>query len=315
MDSLAAPAGDKLKSYWNRPGGKFGTLVGLAILGASAYYLLPILAAIAWTGVNLVIGIVTLCVLLYAISHRKLRLGAFFLYEIAMKKLIGLVNELDPFIIMENLIDEQIKDRNELHEQIVQIAAESESTKQEIRDLERDKANATNDLRASAGTAREGVVARQIGRLEQGIEQLQPILHATDTCVEHLTKVYDHSAILIEDAQNELATSKRVHAAVTKSSKAMNTALRLVGGDPEKKLMAIQAADQLKDNIAGKMANIKLAMRTTKEFVASIDRQNGIYQQDALTRLQALSAAENFKLTAPTYRPETVPSRYDGLLS
>jgi hypothetical protein len=31
----------QLKSYWNRPGGKFGVLAGLGILAAIGYYVLP----------------------------------------------------------------------------------------------------------------------------------------------------------------------------------------------------------------------------------------------------------------------------------
>jgi len=39
MDTNVFPGGaDKVKSYWNRPGGKFGTIVGLGALVAIGYY-------------------------------------------------------------------------------------------------------------------------------------------------------------------------------------------------------------------------------------------------------------------------------------
>ena len=39
---------EQVKSYWNRPGGKFGTIIGLGILGVIGYKLLPVLTAIVW---------------------------------------------------------------------------------------------------------------------------------------------------------------------------------------------------------------------------------------------------------------------------
>ncbi|NJO25146.1 MAG: hypothetical protein HC867_04225 [Bacteroidia bacterium] len=50
MDTQIFPAGkqDKLKSYWSRPGGKFGIIIGLGLMGVAGYYLVPILSKIAW---------------------------------------------------------------------------------------------------------------------------------------------------------------------------------------------------------------------------------------------------------------------------
>ena len=48
----------KLKSYWNRPGGKFGTLVALAGLGALGLFVLPILTTIVWNTINFGIALV-----------------------------------------------------------------------------------------------------------------------------------------------------------------------------------------------------------------------------------------------------------------
>ena len=67
----------KLKSYWSRPGGKFGALAGLGILGAIGYYVVPILSTIVWNTLNFGIGLACLGVFLYAVTHRKLRLSLF----------------------------------------------------------------------------------------------------------------------------------------------------------------------------------------------------------------------------------------------
>ena len=68
----------ELKSYWNRPGGKFGIFAGLAVLGAIAYFVIPILTTIVWNTINFGIALVCLAIFIYAITHRKLRLILFY---------------------------------------------------------------------------------------------------------------------------------------------------------------------------------------------------------------------------------------------
>src|ERR1700733_7953121 len=86
---------EKLKSYWNRPGGKFGVLAGIGILGVIAYYAIPILTKMVWDTLHFSIALTCLAVFLYCITNRKLRLSFFYFYEILMKKLVGIVIELD----------------------------------------------------------------------------------------------------------------------------------------------------------------------------------------------------------------------------
>ncbi|HEY0610856.1 MAG TPA: hypothetical protein VGD35_14400, partial [Chitinophaga sp.] len=75
-----APAEQKLKSYWNRPGGKFGVIIGLGLLVLIGYYVVPILTQVVWNTLNFGIALVSLGVFLYCITHRKLRLSLFYLY-------------------------------------------------------------------------------------------------------------------------------------------------------------------------------------------------------------------------------------------
>ena len=97
LQTIAADsnADQKLKSYWNRPGGKPGIFIGIGLFCIAAYFLLPILTTIVWNSVNFGIALVVFGVLLYCLSNRKLRLSLMYLYEILMKKLVGLVIELD----------------------------------------------------------------------------------------------------------------------------------------------------------------------------------------------------------------------------
>ena len=91
-----------------------------------AYYVFPILTAVVWNTVNLGIALVCLGVFLYMVTNRKLRLSFFYLYEILMKKLVGFVIELDPFIIAEDYINDMQKQREKLYQQSTDVDAQKE---------------------------------------------------------------------------------------------------------------------------------------------------------------------------------------------
>lgn len=297
----------KLKSYWNRPGGKFGTIVGLLGLAAIGWWVLPIATAIIWNTVNFGIACATGAVLAYCLSHRKLRLSAFYIYEWLMKLLVGAVIKIDPFLIAEDLIADMRKDRKKLYEQIQVVEGQKEALNAKITERQAESAKLDNTLQAAKKLGEPGAIgnaSRQIGRIEDYLRQIVPIRDAISKVGEHLQKVHKNSAYLIDDAEAELSIKKDLYQTATKGRNAMNQALRLFEGDPEKKLMAAQSMEFLKDDIAGKMANMKLAMNATDEFVRGIDLNNATFEIEGLRRLEAASDPGNFLLTR---EPDAVP--------
>src|SRR6185436_14344133 len=167
-------AQQQLKSYWKRPGGKFGSLVGIGLLVAAGYYVLPVLTQVVWNTVNFGIGLASLGVFLYAVTHRRLRLSLFYFYEILMKKLVGVVIELDPFIIAEDYISDMTDEREKLYKQSVEVDGQKEKIDLKIKEKEGE----ITKLMAKAKTARErnmmpelGNTTRQIGRLNEYVKQ------------------------------------------------------------------------------------------------------------------------------------------------
>src|SRR5688572_9864841 len=116
----------QLKAYWNRPGGKFGTFIGIGILALVAYFVVPVLTTMVWNTINFGIALVCLGIFLYIITHRTLRLSLFYFYEMLMKKLVGVVIELDPFIIAEDYIKDMQQQREKLYQQSVQVDGQKE---------------------------------------------------------------------------------------------------------------------------------------------------------------------------------------------
>jgi hypothetical protein len=291
--------GQKLKSYWNRPGGKFGIIAGIGILAAIGYFVVPILTKIAWNTLNFGIALACLGVFLYAITHRKLRLSLFYLYEWLMKKLVGVVIQLDPFIIAEDYIDDMEKQREKLYKQSVEVDGQKEKIVLKIEEKEKEM----KQLMARAQAAQQNNMApelanatRQMARLQEYVKQLTPIRDNLGRIGEYLTKVHKNSGYMIEDAKNELELKKDLYKSVSSGNKALNSALKIFKGDPEKKLMVEQSMEYLKEDIALKLANMKKAIGYSADFMRSIDLDNATYEVQGLKMLETFNPDTEFVL-------------------
>lgn len=308
---------DKLKSYWNRPGGKPGLIIGLGLLILFGYYVTPILSTVVWNTLNFSIGLVCLGVFLYCITHRKLRLSLFYLYEIIMKRLVGFVIELDPFIIAEDYISDMQKQREKLYTQSVDVDAQKEKIVLKLAEKEKEM----NQMLARAKAAKDnsmmpelGNATRQVARINEYIKQLAPIRDSLAKIGDYLSKVHKNSGYLIEDATNELDLKRDLYKSVSSGNRALNSAMKIFKGDPEKKLMVEQSMEYLKDDIAGKLASMKKAISYSTDFMRSIDLDNATFEVQGLKMLESYDPDVELKLNVQQWRPSNEP-RVPGRVS
>ncbi len=79
--------------------------------------------------------------------------------------------------------------------------------------------------------------------------------------------------------------------------------LRIFKGDPEKKLLVEQSMEFLKEDIAGKLANMKKAITYSSDFMRSIDLDNATYEQEGLKMLESFNTNNDFKLATRPDKP------------
>lgn len=316
--SIFPSSPQELKSFWNRPGGKFGVFFGIAALGTIGYYALPILTTIIWNTINFGIAMACLAVFLFIVTNRKLRLSLYYFYEILMKKLVGIVIELDPFIISEDYLNDMEEQREKLYKQSIEVDTQKEKINLKIKE----KKDEISKLMTKAQVAKDknmlpelGNATRQIGRLNEYIAQLTPIHDNLFRIGDYLTKIHKNSAYLIEDAKNELELKKDLYKSVTSGNQALSSALKIFKGDPEKKLLVEQSMEYLKEDIAGKLANMKKAITYSADFMQSIDLDNATYEQEGLKMLESVNPENAYKLNISSSQPIThSPNNYNDLL-
>jgi hypothetical protein len=278
------------KSYWSKPEGKIGTVFGILALGAVGYYLLPVLSTIVWNTVNFGIALLVAFILYYIfIADKRIYLVLKSLYDLFIKSAFGLIFKLDPFLIAEDYINDIEMERDNLFNKITEVDGQKESLQMKINEKQKEKKKQL-DIAAAAqqkGMAMELANAtRQISRLEDYIKQINPIKQNLENIGNYLTAVHKNSKYMLEDMKNELALKKDLYKSVTSGNNALKSAMAIFNGDPQKKLLAEQSMEYLKDDIAGKLAYMKKAISYSSDFMKSIDLENASFEAEGLRMLE-----------------------------
>ena len=206
-----------------------------------------------------------------------------------MKKLVGIVIELDPFIIAEDYIKDMEKERENLYNKSLEVDGQKEAINAKIAEKLKDRQKQINIAAAAQQKQMPMELAnatRQVARLDEYVKQLTPIKENLQKIGDYLTAVHKNSKYMIEDMKNDLDLKKDLYYSVTKGNNALSSALKIFNGDPEKKLMVEQSMDYLKDDIAGKLASMKKAISYSGDFMKSIDLENASYQAEGLKMLE-----------------------------
>lgn len=313
------------KSIFKKPDVLLGILVLLGGFGWVTLKLLPILTAIIWNTVSFGIACVVGGLLLYILTNKKTWLILHYIHEMTLKKIFGLIIELDPFVIAEDYINDMRKEREKLNQQNVEVDKQKESLEAKIKEKQKEKAKQVSRMESAKRSnmlPEVGVASRQVARIDTYIEQLAPIKSSLEKISDYLGKVYKNSEYLIEDSVNELSLKKDLYNSVTSGNRALSSALKIFKGDPDKKILVEQSMEFLKDDIAGKLANMKNAMSLSNDFMKNIDLDNATFEQKGLEMLEKFNP-DDLKLTRPekekvlisNYTPGKVnKSEYKNLL-
>ena len=292
---------EQVKSYWNRPGGKFGTIIGLGILGVIGYKLLPVLTAIVWNTINFGIAVGVGALFLFLVTNRSLRLRVFYIYEIIMKRMAGLIIEMDPFIIAEDYIKDMEKQREIVLENTIKLDAQKEKLVGKIKEKEKEIQKETDRAEAAKQNKLPEQFTnsiRQIERLNTFIKELEPIRSNLEKLGDYLNKLYKNSGYLIEDSKSELELKKDLYYSVTKGNEALNSAMKMFKGDPEKQMLVEQSMEYLKDDMAGKLANMKKAILNSSDIMKTIDLDNAAKEIRGMKMLEEFDPEKSLKLNS-----------------
>jgi len=286
----------KPKSFWERPEGTTGMVaIALGILGL--YFSLDFLTNLFAKAINLVGQAITLTVLgailfglIMILTNSKFQTLIAYGFKSVMRKITGAFVEIDPIGIMKSYIEDLKGKRGIMEESIGKLRGQIAVCEKQVNanDAEYERQMATVKVARDQGKQSALTVAsRQAGRLEKlNKESLRPLLLQMQVHLKALNKYYEVTGTVIDDLNNEVKAQEMQRRMIQESYSAMSTAKKILMGGTDQRELFDQAMEYVVNDYGMKMGEIENFIENSKGFVEGLDLQNGVYEADALKKLQ-----------------------------
>lgn len=290
---VSTPSVDfKPKTFWQRPEGITGTLFGAGILLGGGYLLykaLPVLIELAANTLYLAGLLAALAAVIYMVLDPRMRNLVWFAYKSVMRWITGLFVEIDPIGILKSYVESLGDNLAKMSKQIGILKGQ----KQQLIQL---MAQNSRDIEASMKLAeqakKQGLEAqivlntRKAARLQESNEKYDSLAKRIEVLERILNKMYENSAILLEDTKDNVKVKEQERNAIRTSHSAMRSAMSVLSGDPDKRAMFDMAMDSINNDVAGKVGEMERFMEMSSGIMNSIDLQNGVFEDEGMKMLE-----------------------------
>ena len=311
---------EKPKNFWSKPEGITGTIVlGGLLIGAGAvlYKFLPYLISLTSNLIYLSGMLLVLGAIIYMVIDPRMRNLIGYMYKSIMRWVTGIFVTIDPIGILKNYIEDLQNNLSKMSEQIGVLKGQIRKLQTNV--SENSKEIETN-LRMAQVAKNQGLepqmvlATRKAARLQETNEKYNHLLSKMDILSKVLSKMYQNSEILLEDTKDQVKLKEEERKAIRASHSAMKSAMNVITGNADQRLIFDQALEHIADDVANKVGEMERFMELSENFMNSVDLQNGVFEEEGLKMLQSyeeksklllmgpVKTESKFKLDAP--RPE-----------
>ncbi len=304
-------------SFWSRPEGITGMLALGAVAALGLVYFNRVVEFLIRATENtlylaFLLGILALLVFLF--TSRDVRTAVFFLYKSLMRKVTGLVIQLDPIAIMKIYVQDLREKREKMQGQIDTLAGQLVKLNKKINENNDNikqkfaEANKANELAPTRPGMKEAATLATIegAGLQEMNEKLFPLQRNMKLVLDFMEKVNKSADYLIKETDIKVKLKEVEYQIVKESSNALKTAVSIFKGNPDKKFYFDESMEYIQDDMSKKLGEMKRAMDLSMDFINGVDIQNGMLSDKGQNLLEAYNKGEfsMVQLNAPaTDRP------------
>lgn len=286
----------KSKSFWQKPEGTTGMLM----LGAGAvalFFAAPILLAFVSTLTALVGQTIMLVVLgtvlflfLNVIFNKKVQILVRMGFKSVMRWITKWFVEIDPIGIMKNYVSMLGEKLTTMDEGRGKLRGQIKILEKKIQEADGKYENAMATMKVAQDKGMKGQIAiqgKQAGRMEKlSKATLAPLLTMLQVHLRALNKYYEVTESVIEDTKNEVDAKQIEREAITASYSVLMTAKKILNGGTDERELFDMAMESVVNDLGMKVGEIEGFLENSKGFIDGLDLQNGVYEANALAKLQ-----------------------------
>lgn len=318
------------RSFWGKPEG-ITTLLVLAAAGSFGLYyfnqIVLFLIDVTKNTLHLAFLLGALAILVFLLTSKDIRTAVFFLFKTLMRKIAGLVIQLDPIAIMKIYISDLREKKEKMGTQIDSLAGQLVKLNKKINENNEEikqkfaEANKANTMTDRPGMREAAALATIEGAgLQEMNEKLLPLQRNMKTILGFMEKVSTSADYIIKETEIKVKLKEAEYQIVKESSNALRTAVSIFKGNPDKKFYFDESMEYIQDDMSKKLGEMKRAMDLSSDFINSVDIQNGILSDKGQAMLDAFNNGEIslVKIDAPSTATKAInpakDSEYRSLL-
>lgn len=286
-DSLTSISMDKKVSPWEKPGGTLGMIVaGLAIGGGCIvlYKILPFLISLTTNLLTLTLLVLALAAIGFLITNKRFRQTCSMVYFMVMRKITGLIIEIDPIAIVENKVKEMKKKILDIEKQMGSLNGLNKQNERKIDEKKRQLQNQIdllNEYNKANKRAEAGVAERQAVRLQGAIERQIKRLEDSKKWYEILKSLKHAAELTVLDTENEVNDRKEEFESIKAQHKAFSSIMSIMKGDPDQMEDFTRAMDFMAYDITQKLGEMSNVIDETGGLLSQFAIEEGVASKKA----------------------------------
>jgi hypothetical protein len=282
----------QLKSFWSKKEGTTGMLV-LALLIAAGVYgfsaILPWLITLLQNTLQAVLLFVTVGVLIYIVTDRRVRNLAKYMFKSLMRAITSIFVTIDPIGILKNYLADLSSSIREMSEQLGALRGQMRALQEEMRKNEEVREESLKAAKIAQERGKKSAFvlkARKAGRLQESNLTYKNLYVKMETLYRVLSKMLEAAQFWYEDLSDEVEVKVRERKMILTGYSVFKKAQKVIQGDPDAKELFDQTLEFMAEDYGQKLGEIEHFMDISQGFIESVDIQNGIYEEDALKELE-----------------------------
>lgn len=292
MNDLITTNSENKISPWEKPGGTLGLIVaGLAAGGGAIllYNILPWLITLTTNILTLGMLVAVLAGIAFLISDKRFRKTVSMVYFLIMRKITGIIIEIDPIAIVEAKV-------KEMKEKIQVIEKQMGNIKGLITQNQRRVEDKKNELEKQLGMLKQyeqrnmldraKITERQVVRLQGAVERQTKRLEDSKKWMEILKKLKERADLVVVDTENEVNDRKEEYESIKAQHKAFSSIMSIIKGNPDDLEDFTHAMDFMAYDISMRLGEMSNVIDETGGLLSQISVEDGVTSEKAAALLQ-----------------------------
>jgi predicted nucleic acid-binding Zn-ribbon protein len=219
----------------------------------------------------------------------KVRNLVWYMYKSVMRSITGWFVQIDPIGILKSYIESLENNLANMRKQIGNLRGQMRKIQTLMEDNSKE---ITQNMKLAAAAKDKGneqqllLSSRKAARLKETNEKYQVLYQKMEILYRILTKMHSNSEILLEDTRGQVELKEQERKAIRTSHSAMRSAMSVISGDPDQRAMFDMAMESIADDVANKVGEMERFMEVSSSFLASVDLQQGVFQEEGLKMLE-----------------------------